>query len=239
MNEMEMNEINFLDKEGNLLPLEDVQQQIADIYNQVEEEIESENCMFENNSEMIEPTVLLDDFCFKDRNLQLTSEIRHEHAILFCDTIRYWNELDDRANIPIEERQPIKIYIDSPGGDLDATLSIVDSITLSKTPVWTITIGSGDSGGFFIGLAGHKRIGYPHSSYLFHEGGCGNEGDAHKYIQFVEFYKKKLSMLKELVLEKTDFSIDDYEEHRKDDLWLTAKDALRYKVIDEIAEKLI
>ena len=74
--------------------------------------------------------------------------------------IRFFNKQDDEDNIPIEERKPIKIFIDSPGGDLVATFTMINAIKLSKTPVYTINIGAAYSGGFFIFLAGHKRFAY-------------------------------------------------------------------------------
>lgn len=235
-------DLNFLNEQGELLPLDTLQKQLEEIYNQIKENACNESSVLEhfaNQECQINADEVLETFSFLNRSLYLCIEITHEHAIAFSDAIKFWNEMDNLDNIPIEERDPIKIYIDSPGGDLDATFSIIDSITLSKTPIMTITIGSGDSGGFFIGIVGHKRIGYPHSSYLFHEGCCANEGDAHKYIQFTEFYKKKLSMLKKLVLNNTKLSENDYEESRKDDLWLTAEEALKYGIIDEIATELI
>ena len=97
--------------------------------------------------------------------------------------IRYWNLIDDKNNIPVEERQPIKLYIDSNGGDLVQTFIMIDSIRLSKTPVWTIGMGAVYSGGFFTFISGHRRIAYPSSSYLYHEGSTGTFGDAGKFVE--------------------------------------------------------
>lgn len=241
-NEKQEFNLNFLNEKGELLPLEILQEQLTKIYCQVKENTVSENSVLDSFIDpefQVHSEEVIETFSFLTRSLHLCSEITHEHAIAFSDAIKFWNEVDNLDEIPIEERKPIKIYIDSPGGDLDATFSIIDSITLSKTPVNTITIGSGNSGGFFIGIVGHKRIGYPHSSYLFHEGYCENNGDAHKYIQFTEFYKKKLSMLKDLVRKNTKLTSEDYEKYKKDDLWLTADEALKYGIIDEIATELI
>ena len=220
----------------------------------MEKENENRELLDETNEELLSDSILsfftdpecsidsesvFDTFSFVDRSLYLTTEITHEHAIAFSDAIRFWNYIDRLDGVPENERTPIKIYIDTPGGDLDATFSIIDSITLSKTPVWTITIGSGSSGGFFVGIAGHKRIGYPNSVYLFHEGSCQMGADAHKYLQFGKFYETRLASLKHIVLERTQITPDEYKKHRKDDLYMTAKDALRYGVIDEITNELV
>lgn len=236
--------LNFFDEQGNLTPLEELKDKLEQIYVQVQDNNESDLPSaleaFINSENSINSEEAIETFSFLDRSLYLYSEIAHEHATVFSERIKFWNEIDNLDNIPIEERKPIKIYIDSPGGDLDATFSIIDAISLSKTPVWTITFGSGWSGGFFIGISGHKRFGYPHSSYLFHEGSAGEGGtDAHKFLQGAKFYERKLKMLKEITLKQTNITENIYEKHKKDDLWLTAEEALNLSVIDEISNELI
>lgn len=153
--------------------------------------------------------------------------------------IRFFNKQDDEDNIPIEERKPIKIFIDSPGGDLIATFTMINAIKLSKTPVHTINIGAAYSGGFFIFLAGHKRFAYELSSFLFHEGSTGTSGDAGKFRNFADFYKKELDKLKSIVLKYTKISDEEYEKHIKDDWWFTAEEAIEYGICDEILTELI
>ena len=52
--------------------------------------------------------------------------------------IRIYNIID--KNIPIEERKPIKLFINSGGGEITASYEIIDAIRLSKTPVYTINM---------------------------------------------------------------------------------------------------
>ena len=47
--------------------------------------------------------------------------------------IRFYNRCDEQDNIPVEERVPIKLFIDSPGGDLTGAYTIINAIELSKT----------------------------------------------------------------------------------------------------------
>lgn len=153
--------------------------------------------------------------------------------------IRFWNAYDEAQGIPVEERKPIKIYIDSPGGDLIETFTMIDSITMSKTPVWTICTGAAYSGGFFTFIAGHKRFAYPLASFLYHEGATGTSGDAGKFRNFAAFYEKQLKQLKNVVLKHTTIDEDTYEKHIKDDWWFTAEEALEYGICDEISKELI
>lgn len=168
----------------------------------------------------------------------IIEEIDEESGVVAENLIRFWNRYDNENNIPIEERQPIKIYIDSPGGYLTSTFTIVDAIELSKTPVWTINIGCAYSGGFFIFIAGHKRIAYPLSSFLYHEGAGGASGDANKFQNQADFYKKQRQKLKEITLKYTKISEDLYNEHVKDDWWLFAEEAINLGIADEIATEL-
>ena len=136
--------------------------------------------------------------------------------------------------IPVEDRMPIKIFIDSGGGDLCATLTMIDAIEASKTPVWTINIGTAYSGGFFTFIAGHKRFAYPHATFLYHEGSTMNGGDAGKFRNFAEFYDKQLQMLKNITLKYTNISDELYESKKRDDWWITTDEAIELGICDEI-----
>ncbi len=153
--------------------------------------------------------------------------------------IRFFNKQDEEDNLPIEERTPIKIFIDSPGGDLMATLTMIDAIKLSKTPVWTINIGCAYSGGFFTFIVGHKRIAYPNSSFLFHEGSTSTHGDAGKFRNFADFYNKQLEVLKKIVIDHTKFDEEWYKVHVNDDVWLLASEALENGICDEITTDIL
>lgn len=169
----------------------------------------------------------------------IIEEIDEESGVVAESLIRFWNKYDEENKIPIEERKPIKIYIDSPGGYLTSTFTIVDSIRLSKTPVWTINIGCAYSGAFFIFISGHKRIAYPLSSFLYHEGGGAASGDANKFQNQADFYKRQRQKLKQLTLKYTKITEEQYNEHIKDDWWLFSEEAIDLGIADEIATEFV
>ena len=170
-----------------------------------------------------------------DRNLYL-GDIDENTGSIIDTAIRFWNKVDEENETPIEEREPIKLYIDSPGGSLLSTFTIIDSIALSKTPIWTINVGTAYSGGFFTFICGDRRIAYPHSSFLYHEGSAGTEGTANQFENFAAFYKRRLEQLKQIVLEKTKISEEKYTAIQKDDFWMSAEDALELGCVDVIAD---
>lgn len=153
--------------------------------------------------------------------------------------IRFWNHYDDIHNVPVEEREPIKVYIDSNGGCLNDTFTMIDSIAMSKTPVWTICTGAAYSGGFFTFIAGHKRFAYPHASFLYHEGATSTGADAGKFRNYADFYQKELNQLKDITLKYTKITPEEYQEHIKDDWWFTSEEALKFGVCDEISKEFV
>lgn len=230
--------ISLVKDNGELMTKEEFVKNLESIYDELAEAYEEECTPDSYLDEILENPISIEEVSetnsFHTRTVYLCEEITPELADAIFQMIAFWNQLDDMDDIPVEEREVIKLIINTPGGDLNGSLTIIDAIELSKTPVHTITIGTGYSGGFFIGICGHKRYGYPHSSYCFHEGSAADGGDAHKFLQKVEFYKKQLGVLKNITINHTLINEEDYNEKYKDDWFMLADEALNYGVIDEI-----
>ena len=111
---------------------------------------------------------------------------------------------------------------------------MIAAIKASRTPVYTINIGTTYKESFFVYLAGHKKFAYPHASFLYHEGSVGNAADASKFRNFADFYSKQLNQLKDITLKYTKITPEEYQEHIKDDWWFTAEEALKYGICDVI-----
>lgn len=181
---------------------------------------------------------LLEEYPYWYRHLSLNA-IDADVADVINSMICFWNAMDDEDDIPVGDRKPIYIIIDSPGGDVQATLTIIDAIKLSHTPVITVNIGAAYSGGFFVFINGDRRIAYPHSTFLYHEGCTEMGGDANKFQNWSDFYKKILLRLKETTLSNTKITPELYEEKRRDDWWIEAEEAVSLGIADEICHKLI
>ena len=175
------------------------------------------------------------------REVPINDVIDEEIGDAVESIIRFWNRIDDEMNIAQKDREPIKIYINTPGGSLHATLTMVDAIRMSKTPVYTVNTGTAFSGGFFIFISGHRRFSYPHATFLFHEGSTGGGGpqDAGKFRNYASFYDKMLEQLETLTLENTNITKDIYNKHKLDDWWIFADEALKLGICDEIITDFI
>lgn len=238
----EAQQIAFMNEDGTIKSKEDFLKDVEEIYDEFKDAIEDNNKESSTFETLVDPENQIDaesvlqTYDFMDRSVFITNELTMDHANSVFEILKFWNNIDEMDEVPVEERKPICIYINTPGGDLDAVFSIISSIKVSKTPVYTYTIGTAYSGGFFIGICGHKRFGFPYSSFMFHEGSAMDGGDAHKFIQRVEFYKAQLARLKKVVLENTKITPDEYSERKNNDWFMNPEEAIRYGVIDEIVD---
>lgn len=152
--------------------------------------------------------------------------------------IRFWNMAD--KDIPVEERTPIKLYIDSEGGSLVGALMIADSIKLSKTPVYTINMGAAYSGGLLVFICGDRRYAYPSASFLFHEGSTNPGGmDAGKFKNFSSYYENLINKMKGYILSCTKVDEELYEKKSRDDWWFFVDEAIELGFCDEIITEFI
>ena len=152
--------------------------------------------------------------------------------------IRLWNSAD--KDIPIEDRKPIKLLVDSYGGSLIGGLMIADAISMSKTPIYTINMGSAYSAGLLIFITGHRRFAYPSASFLFH-GGSTSTGlvDAGKFRNYAEFYEQLILRMKNYFLKYTGMTEEMYKEKKNDDFWFFTEEAIELGFCDEILEELV
>ena len=132
--------------------------------------------------------------------------------------------------------EPIKVFIDSPGGDVDAGFAIFDMIRFVKPEVYTVGMGLVASAGALILLAAPKerRIGLPNSHYLIHQPLSGMRGVATE----IEIHAKELEKLRiklnKLISEETGQDISRVEKDTDRDYWMGAGEAKDYGLISKI-----
>ena len=138
-------------------------------------------------------------------------------------------------NIPPEERKPIRLYINSPGGELVEGFALISTIGLSKTPVWTINMGQWSSMAFLIGITGHRRFTLPNAMFLMHDGTSGAFGSTNKVQDQVKFEERfEREVVKEHVLAHSNIKSIDYDDLKRVELYMLPKDAKERGCVDEI-----
>jgi len=132
--------------------------------------------------------------------------------------------------------EPIRLMIDSPGGDADAGYAIFDMIRFVKPDVYTIGMGLVASAGAIILLAApaERRLGLPNSHYLIHQPLSGIRGVATE----IEIHARELEKLRlkinNLIAEETGQKLEKVEKDTDRDFWMSAPEAKDYGLISSV-----
>jgi ATP-dependent Clp protease protease subunit len=164
----------------------------------------------------------------ENRIVFLIGEISYQRAAEVIMKILYLDNL--------KRSTEISLYINSPGGSVDDTMAVYDTIRFVNSPVATYCIGRAQSGGALILAAGTKgrRFALPHAKVMLHQPWGGVSGQAADIkIQAEEILKAK-TMLNEILAEHTGQPVDKIAAETERDRYMTAQEAQKYGVIDEV-----
>jgi ATP-dependent Clp protease protease subunit len=188
------------------------------------EDDDDECCGNESRESPVDP---LAGRMLKTRTILISGEINKELAE---KTIRQLLLMEAMGG------DPIRIFIDSPGGDADAGYAIFDMIRFVKPEVWTIGMGLVASAAAIIQLAAPKerRVGLPNSHYLIHQPLSGIRGVATD----IEIHAKELEKLREkinrLIAAETGNPCQQVEKDTDRDYWMSATEAVNYGLISKV-----
>jgi ATP-dependent Clp protease protease subunit len=163
----------------------------------------------------------------KTRTILLSGEIRKGLAEKTIRQLLLMEAMGD---------EPVRIFIDSPGGDADAGYAIFDMIRFIRPPVWTIGMGLVASAAAIIQLAAPKerRVGLPNSHYLIHQPLSGIRGVATD----IEIHARELDKLREkinrLIADETGNPFNQVEKDTDRDYWMSAQEAVKYGLINKV-----
>ncbi len=133
----------------------------------------------------------------------------------------------------------ISLYINSPGGSVDDTMAIYDTIRYVNSPVATYCIGRAQSGAAIILAAGTKgrRHALPHAKVMLHQVWGGVTGQAADIkIQAEEIIKAK-KMINEILSKHTGQPIEKIAAETERDRYMSAQEAHEYGLIDEVLQE--
>lgn len=178
----------------------------------------------------------------KDRNLYLAKQVNQDSINELIKAIITINADDKKlkkiykANGIKYRPKPIKMYIDSYGGAVYQCLGLIGVMEKSKTPIHTIVTGAAMSCGFMILIHGHKRFAYEHATPMYHQVSNGFWGKIEDMKENYAEGKRLQRKLEHMTLKQTKISRAKLKAvlRSKKDWYLTAKGALKYKVIDKI-----
>lgn len=135
-----------------------------------------------------------------------------------------------------ESGEPIKVFIDSPGGDADAGFAILDMMRFVRPPINMIGMGLVASAGAIVLLAAprERRFALPNSRYLIHQPmagfrGVGTEIEIH--AREIDLMRRKMN---DLISQETGKPIAEVEQDTDRDYWMGAEEALAYGLVGTI-----
>lgn len=178
-----------------------------------------------------------------ERSYDIYSRLLKERIVMLGTDIN-----DDVANSIVAQllflessdpKKDIYLYIQSPGGSVTAALAIYDTMQYIDPDVSTICIGQAASAGALLLAAGAagKRFALPNARIMIHQPSGGASGQATD----IELHAKEIGRLKtklnEIMAYHTGRSLKQISKDMDRDYFMSATEALKYGIIDQVIEK--
>jgi ATP-dependent Clp protease protease subunit len=196
----------------------------------------------EVNSQYLIPTVI-EKTNYGERAYDIYSRLLKDRIIFLGTAIN-----DAVANAVIaqllflesqDKDKEIKLYINSPGGSVTAGLAIYDTMQHIKPDVSTICVGMAASMGAVLLTAGApgKRFVLPNSEVMIHQVLGGVQGQATDIAIHAERIMAMKQSLNSIIAKHTGQTLEKVTEDTERDKFLTAKEAMRYGLVDKVITK--
>ena len=188
---------------------------------------------------MLIPTVI-EKSQFGERAYDIYSRLLRERIIFLGGPID-----DHISNIVIaqllfleseDSKKDIKLYINSPGGSVTATLAMIDTMEHIAPDVSTICVGIAASGGALVLGAGAKgkRLALPNSEMMIHQPLGGTEGQASDIEINARHIIKTKDNLNKMLARFTGKPLEQIAKDVDRDFFMSADEAKKYGLIDEV-----
>lgn len=164
----------------------------------------------------------------KERIVFLGTQIDAQVANVIVAQLLYLNSID--------QKQPINMYINSPGGHVYAGLAIYDAMQMIKAPVSTVVMGISASMGTALLTSGHKgkRYALPHATIHMHPTGGGAQGYTEDVRIATREQERLQAQLFHLMGKHSGHTWKEIEDFFLRDKYLNALEAKEYGLIDEV-----
>lgn len=174
----------------------------------------------------------IDELLLENRVVFLVGEINQASAARLMMQMFYLENL--------KRGQEIHFYINSPGGAVDDTLAIYDTMRFLSSPVSTYCLGRAYSGAAVLLSAGqkNKRFILPHAKVMIHQpyGGVGGQAEDIR-IQAEQIIKSKNELIR-ILSRHTGQSEDQVRKDGERDKYFSAPEAKDYGLVDEVVTEL-
>ena len=168
----------------------------------------------------------------KDRIIFLGSDVNEATANLIVAQLLFLQAEDPKKDI--------YFYINSPGGSVYDALAIYDTIQYVTNDVQTVGIGVQASAAAFLLSSGTKgkRFALPSATVMIHQPSSGTRGKVtDQEIDLRESLRIK-HLLEEIMAKNTGQKVEKIHDDMERDKWLTAQDAKKYGIVDDVIDSL-
>jgi len=167
---------------------------------------------------------------YKERIIKFTDNVSSYIVDEIVNMIHHINMQDDKNDVPVSRRKPIKFYIDSYGGSVYDGFILVSAIVNSKTPVHTYTYGYCMSMGLALFMAGHNRFMSRFAILMYHELSSSLQGSREEIRRATEEYDRLQGLYDEFIVERSDLTLDELKNHQsKVSDWYISTDLAKEK----------
>jgi ATP-dependent Clp protease protease subunit len=168
----------------------------------------------------------------KDRIVFLGTAINDEVSNSIVAQLLFLQAEDPKADV--------HLYINSPGGSVTSGLAIYDTMQFITCDVATYCIGQCASMGAVLLTAGTagKRRALPNARIMIHQPLAGMEGTAEEIMIHAKEFKKIKQRLNAILLKHTGHPLDKIEQDTDRDRFMSAQEAMDYKLIDQVIEHM-
>ncbi len=138
-----------------------------------------------------------------------------------------------------DSEKDINLYINSPGGIITSGMAIMDTMNFIKPAVSTIVIGQASSMGALLLAAGEKgkRFALPNARVMIHQPLGGAEGQASDIVIAAEEIQRTKKKLNQMLAKFCGKRVTQVEKDADRNHFMSAEEAVKYGLIDEILEK--
>ena len=172
------------------------------------------------------------------RIFYISDSIDNNSMGVICFNLECLLQQDDKNEEELKnfKREPIKIFINSGGGEIYDMWALIDIILNAKSPIYTYCTGYAMSAAFKIFLAGHKRFASKHATFLYHQMNCQRSGKYQDLVEDREEMDYLQDEIEKYVIERTKITSKKIKNIRssKKDWFIHSEEALQLGIINEI-----
>ncbi len=167
----------------------------------------------------------------RDRIIFLGTGVNDEVANTLVAQMLFLQSEDPKADI--------QMYINSPGGSVSAGMAIYDTMQFVSCDVATYCMGQAASMGAVLLAAGAagKRYALPNARVMIHQPLAGMQGTAEDIMIHAREFKAVKQRLNQILLDHTGQTLEKIEADTDRDHFLTAVEAMEYRLIDKVISK--